>query len=257
MTQESLTRFSAGITINRALGSLQKQGQSIRITPVNMKVLWVLLAASGEVLSRQDIYQAVWGDQVVSDDALTRAISDLRQALKKLDASQDYIQTVPKKGYRWLHAMGAEPVRTESKGFIHILRAIGLVVLGLLLSTFALIAGLSHWQKQQHMKVMVMSSQPKQSLHLEVEQAIINSDRLDLVSSVLRTYHPDEPLPFFHHQYQTDWVLTISPGIKAAHWRMDWLNPQTGVVLHSQSINTAPLDQAAIQSSIDQFLLSL
>lgn len=78
--------------------------QSVRLGPVNMKVLVVLLQHSGQVVSREQLFDDVWPNQVVSDDTLTRCISDLRSQLKRLskNGTIKYIETVPKRGYRWL-----------------------------------------------------------------------------------------------------------------------------------------------------------
>jgi DNA-binding winged helix-turn-helix (wHTH) protein len=77
-------------------------GATARLGPVNMKVLEALLIRSGSVVSRGELYQAVWRNQVVGEDALTRCISDIRAELRSLSARDDWIETVPKRGYRWL-----------------------------------------------------------------------------------------------------------------------------------------------------------
>ena len=81
-------------------------GESIRLGPVNMSVLVTLLERASATVSRAEIYECVWGNQLVGEDALTRCISDVRAELRKLSDRDDWIETVPKRGYRW-----CEPVR--------------------------------------------------------------------------------------------------------------------------------------------------
>ncbi|MGX5173069.1 winged helix-turn-helix domain-containing protein [Aliikangiella sp. IMCC44653] len=78
----------------------QQLAQSLRIRPLNMQVLALLLDNAGEVVTRSEIFDKVWKQQIVSDDSLTRCISDLRNQLKQL-SPHPLIETIPKKGYRW------------------------------------------------------------------------------------------------------------------------------------------------------------
>ena len=93
---------SADISISPELGQISLAEKTARLTPVNMKVLVTLLERAGEVVSRGDIYQQVWSNQIVSDDTLTRAVSDIRAMFKSLEIETKLIETIPKRGYRWL-----------------------------------------------------------------------------------------------------------------------------------------------------------
>ena len=92
---------SAGFEVFPVSGCIAVGGQKESVALVTMKVFAVLLEHPGEVVSRNDFYRAVWGEQIVSDDALTRCISDLRQLLARF-SSESLIETLPKRGYRWL-----------------------------------------------------------------------------------------------------------------------------------------------------------
>ena len=86
-------------------------GESLSL--VSMKVLCVLLERPGEVVSRSTFFDQVWGRQVVSDDALTRAVSDLRTLFAQY-SSDKLIETLPKRGYRWLPEVTTELPVPES-----------------------------------------------------------------------------------------------------------------------------------------------
>jgi len=105
--------YSAGIEICSDLGLLKKDTNSTRLGPINMLVLVTLLENQGKVLSRNDIFDNVWKNQVVSDDTLTKCISDLRSQLKILLSTEKLIETIPKKGYRWLPEVSMEPQELE------------------------------------------------------------------------------------------------------------------------------------------------
>lgn len=65
-----------------------------------MRVLETLVENSGEVLSRSDLIEAVWGVEYGGDERLSRAISLLRKALGDNRGKADYIETIPRRGYR-------------------------------------------------------------------------------------------------------------------------------------------------------------
>ncbi|MDQ2640374.1 MAG: winged helix-turn-helix domain-containing protein [Pseudomonadota bacterium] len=76
-----------------------------------MKVLATLLAQPGRMFSRSELFEAVWPNQIVSDDALTRCVSDIRGQLRRLSGRDEWIETLPKRGYRWIGPVGeAVPV---------------------------------------------------------------------------------------------------------------------------------------------------
>lgn len=62
---------------------------------------------SGELVSKEDLLKAVWGDRVVTDDSITRCISEIRSALG--EPGQTLLQTVPRRGYRLEAAPGGRP----------------------------------------------------------------------------------------------------------------------------------------------------
>ena len=91
-----------GIEIDPVAGCVIGQTETIRLGPVNMRVLEVLIESAGSVVTRADIFEKVWQNQIVSDDVLTRCISDLRKQLSSLFSDEKIIETLPKRGYRWM-----------------------------------------------------------------------------------------------------------------------------------------------------------
>lgn len=81
---------------NRLIGS----GSDIRLTPRTMEVLVCLAESAGQVVTRQDFSERVWRPAIVTDDALTRCISELRRNLGDRAGDPRFIETIPKRGYR-------------------------------------------------------------------------------------------------------------------------------------------------------------
>ena len=67
-----------------------------------MAVLTHLAARAGEVVTRAELLDAVWGGTVVQEEALTQAVSQLRRALDDDPRAPTIIETIPKQGYRLL-----------------------------------------------------------------------------------------------------------------------------------------------------------
>ena len=91
---------------------LWRGGQEVPLPPRVVGVLGLLVARPGEVVSRQELIDAVWKDAFVSDTSLAEAISFLRQALGDDPQQPSYIQTVHRRGYRFLHPVNGGGVAT-------------------------------------------------------------------------------------------------------------------------------------------------
>lgn len=82
-----------------------------RITPLPPKVfdtLLVLVENSGRVVSKDELMQSLWPDTFVEESNLTQNISQLRRALGDGAAEAQYIETIPKRGYRFV--AGVQPL---------------------------------------------------------------------------------------------------------------------------------------------------
>ena len=89
---------------------LRREGTEIPLPPRVLGVLELLLARAGDVVSRQEIIDAVWKEAFVTDTSLAEAVSFLRQALGDDPQSPTYIQTVHRRGYRFVAPLTETPV---------------------------------------------------------------------------------------------------------------------------------------------------
>lgn len=101
------------------LNTLSSNGKVIRVEPKVMQVL-ICLAETGDVVSKQTLMRTVWADTFVTDDVLTRSISELRKAFADDPKNPQYIQTIPKGGYRLIATITAMSSRN---GAVHGLAA--------------------------------------------------------------------------------------------------------------------------------------
>jgi DNA-binding winged helix-turn-helix (wHTH) protein/Tfp pilus assembly protein PilF len=86
--------------IDTAARRLRRDGSAIAVSDRHLDVLIHLVAQPGVVLSKDALVQAGWGDVAVTDNSLEQAISSLRRALT--GAGDPYIETVPRRGYRFV-----------------------------------------------------------------------------------------------------------------------------------------------------------
>src|SRR5262245_9413947 len=83
-------------------GRLWSDGQEIRLTPKASGVLKTLVERAGHPVTKEDLFASVWKDTVVSDDALTSCVQELRRALDD-DAKQPrFIETRHRRGYQFV-----------------------------------------------------------------------------------------------------------------------------------------------------------
>lgn len=90
-----------------ATGELRKQGSKIRLQEQPFRVLVMLLDCAGELVSRDEICRKLWpADTFVEfDQGISTAIKKLRQALNDDAETPRYIETLPKRGYRFIAAV--------------------------------------------------------------------------------------------------------------------------------------------------------
>jgi TolB-like protein/Tfp pilus assembly protein PilF len=86
-------------------GMLFRAGEHVALPPKVAELLVALVQAAGRVLTREELLQRLWPDTVVEEGSLTSHISLLRKALGEGPKAQDFIETLPKRGYRFVAPM--------------------------------------------------------------------------------------------------------------------------------------------------------
>ena len=88
---------------------LYKEGREVPLTPKVFDTLVLLLENGSRVLAKKELMQKIWPDSFVEENNLAQNISILRKALDQQAGRNGYIQTIPKRGYRFI-----ADVRTDS-----------------------------------------------------------------------------------------------------------------------------------------------
>jgi DNA-binding winged helix-turn-helix (wHTH) protein/Tol biopolymer transport system component len=116
-----IVRFGA-FEFDPCTGELRKHGLRVRIQQQPCQVLLALLEYPGEVVSREDLVRRLWPDGTFVDfeRGLNAAVTRLRQTLSDSAENPKYVQTVARRGYRFVSAveplMHHEPAeRTASR----------------------------------------------------------------------------------------------------------------------------------------------
>ena len=81
---------------------LMRSGAPIELPPKALDLLFLLAASPTALVSKDEILDALWPGVSVTDNAITQVVSELRQALGDSPAAPQFIQTVPRRGYRFV-----------------------------------------------------------------------------------------------------------------------------------------------------------
>jgi adenylate cyclase len=96
-----------GFTLDVMRGAVRNDDREIELRPKSFDVLLCLVEKAGQLVTKDEIIAAVWPNVAVTDESVTRCISDIRLALG--DAEQRLIKTVHRRGYVFLPRV-SEPV---------------------------------------------------------------------------------------------------------------------------------------------------
>jgi DNA-binding winged helix-turn-helix (wHTH) protein/tetratricopeptide (TPR) repeat protein len=109
MSDAKILRFSV-FEANPKSGELRKGGDLVRLPPQPFKVLMLLAQRSGDVVTRDEIQHRIWSDEtfVDFDQGLNFCIRQIREALGDEADAPRFIETLPRRGYRFLMPIEAE-----------------------------------------------------------------------------------------------------------------------------------------------------
>lgn len=87
-------------TVDRSRACLLRADTQVPLRPKSFDLLCYLVEHAGRLASKEELLSAIWPGLVVTDDSLSRCISDVRAALG--DGAQQVVQTVPRRGYLFI-----------------------------------------------------------------------------------------------------------------------------------------------------------
>src|SRR5215831_13375186 len=81
---------------------LLRNGQVVSITPKAFDMLIVLVENSGHLLEKEELMRRLWSDSFVEEANLSYNVFALRKALGESNGDDRYIETIPRRGYRFV-----------------------------------------------------------------------------------------------------------------------------------------------------------
>src|SRR5215813_6686846 len=89
--------------LDTAAGELRRHGERVKLPPQPFRVLELLVRRGGEVVTRTDIRERIWSDSFVDfEQGLNFCIRQIREALGDTAEAPRFIETLPRRGYRFL-----------------------------------------------------------------------------------------------------------------------------------------------------------
>jgi TolB-like protein/DNA-binding winged helix-turn-helix (wHTH) protein len=97
-------QFGDGYELDLGAYELRRDGRSLKLPRIPMEVLRLFLERRGNVVTREEIIERIWGREVFvdTDNSINAAVRKIRQVLNDDAGEPRFIQTVPAKGYRFV-----------------------------------------------------------------------------------------------------------------------------------------------------------
>jgi DNA-binding winged helix-turn-helix (wHTH) protein len=119
-TQKTTVLHFGAFELDLEAGKLLKNGRTVRLQPQPFRLLCLLVSQPGRLVTREEIQAALWKDETFVDfeQGVNFAIKQVREALGDRAESSVYVQTVPKRGYRFVAPVASgdhqEPVLSST-----------------------------------------------------------------------------------------------------------------------------------------------
>jgi len=105
--------------VNVRTEELRRNGQKVKLQSQPIRILSILIEKPGELVTREDLQRRIWPEDTFVDfeHSLNTAVKKLRQALEDDAENPVYIETLPKRGYRFIGMVRNEPAQAiEASG---------------------------------------------------------------------------------------------------------------------------------------------
>jgi DNA-binding winged helix-turn-helix (wHTH) protein len=99
----TVVRFGC-FEINTVSGELRKRGLRLKLNDQSFRVLTVLIAVPGQVVTREQLRKHIWPSDTFVDfeTAINKAVSQLRSVLGDSSTNPRFVETLPNRGYRFI-----------------------------------------------------------------------------------------------------------------------------------------------------------
>src|SRR4051812_5238769 len=109
-TESGTIRFGP-FELDRGNRELRRRAHVVRLQPQPFAVLVLIVESAGKIVSRDEIRQRIWRDDTFVDfeRGISFAISQIREALGDNAAKPRFVETIPRRGYRFIAEIGICP----------------------------------------------------------------------------------------------------------------------------------------------------
>ena len=101
--------------LDRDAGQLTRSGRRVHLTPQAIRVLTLLTERAGEVVTREEIRESLWGTDtfVEFETAVNACVSQIRTALGDKPTAPRFVETLPRRGYRFVILLAAPKLKAR------------------------------------------------------------------------------------------------------------------------------------------------
>ena len=273
----------AGWVVDPASGEIRRGAETLRLEPKVMGLLLYLAAHQGEVVTRDEVEEAVWPGAVVSYNALSGSIRKLRRALGDSARQPRIIETLSKRGYRLVASVvpvpepardGVPPLGGTMRRQIPPpgawLTGIGVALSFALVLTIGILAWLQPWEGPPMATVTDIAARsivvlPFAELNAEPDHRLLAEDLTNHLITVLATH----PVPSL--SVRDAGSLTTGQGLDihyvvrgGVHWargqvriHVELLDARTGIVFWTGLLEGAAEDIARLQDQVAKSIESV
>ncbi len=242
---------------------LYRSGELVPLTPKVADTLWVLLSREGEVVERAELIRLVWPDTFVEDGGLARNISMLRKALGDDAEGCQFIETIPKRGYRFAAPIKEQNGQAGDLPYRHWRRIAAVVAALAILSGVA--AYLAYRTRRSGPRPAVIAVLPLRNLSNIPDQAYFSEGMTDMLVTELarsgvrviapasvRRIRPGAPLAEIGRQLGADSVVqgTVLASERRVRINAQLADVKTGRLLWAESYGGELRDVLGLQAEV-------
>jgi DNA-binding winged helix-turn-helix (wHTH) protein/TolB-like protein len=143
---------------NGETGELWRSTTVIRLPPQPARVLAILIAQAGELVTREALQQHVWGkDTVVDfDQGLNWCVGRLREALQDSASEPRFIQTIPRRGYRFVAEVRELPPLQNGSDAASRWRHLRIALVSCSIALIAILSSIAVSRRERNVTVLVL-----------------------------------------------------------------------------------------------------
>src|SRR5437016_8638889 len=108
-------KLADDLELDRGAYQLRRGGQAVKLSRIPMELLFLLVERRGELVSRNEIVERIWGKSVHldTDNSINAAVRKLRQVLDDDPEQPRFVQTVTGMGYRFIASVAPGNITTQ------------------------------------------------------------------------------------------------------------------------------------------------